>query len=185
MGRRYSFLEVGAVSDTAETIRRIVDARGINYWDEFMDYMREVGEDTKYVAGVFLGDERVDEYEYEYYHYLQRYADFIEFLLEELYGIRLRMYVVRHSGASSYSSDYYEMVAKRIITVVRNGEKYHYELDVYSEEAGLCYGSVEDFNSGTADLLERIKERYRAIADLLETRAHMRDTGSGWEYVTG
>lgn len=184
MGRRYGFLGVGAVSDTVETIRRMVDARGINYWDEFMDYMRKANEDTEYVARVFLGDERIGEYEYEYYHYLQRYADFIEFLLEELYGIRLRMYVVRYCG-SSYSSDYYEMVARKIITVVRNGENYRYELDVYSEEAGLCYGSVEDFNSGTADLLERIKERYRAIAELLETKAHMRDTGYGWEYGAG
>lgn len=173
------------MNDVEETVRRIVDARDINYWDEFMDYMRKFDEDTEYVAGVFLGNERVDEYEYEFYHYLQRYADFIELMLEELYGIRLRMYVVKCCGVSSYSSDYYEMVAKKVITVVRNGEKYHYELDVYSEEGGLCYDSEEDFNRETADLLEMIKERYRAIAELLENGARMRDTGSGWEYGAG
>jgi hypothetical protein len=172
---------VGEVNDVEETVKRIVDAREINYWDEFMGYMKKVNEDTEYVAGVFLGDKRIDEY--EYYHYLQRYADFIEFLLEKLYGIRLRIYVFRRCGADSFSSDYYEMVARKTITVVRNGEKYHYGLDVYSEESGLCYDSVEDFNAGTADLLERIKNRYRVIAEPLETGAHMRDTDNGWEYA--
>jgi len=166
------------LGDIAETIRRMVDARGINYWGEFMVYVDETSDDPKYVARVFLGDEDTDRLDY----YLQLYADFIELLLEELYGIGLRMYVDVH-WSDEYCYDC-EIVAKKTITVVRNGEEYCYELNIYSEGGGIPYSSEEEFNRCTAGLLERIRNHYRAIADVME-RAHVRDTDSGWKYVTG
>jgi len=165
------------VRDVEETVKRIVDARGINYWDEFMAYVDEISDDPEYVAGVFLGNERTDKLDY----YLQQYADFIELLLEELYGIRLHMCVVVYCGSSDYCYEHYEIVARKTITVVRGKEKYHYELDIYSEKSSIPYSSEENFNIETASLLERIRDCYRPIADVME-RAHMRDTDWGWEY---
>jgi hypothetical protein len=170
---------VGKVHDVEETVKRIVDARGVNYWDEFMAYVSEVSGDPEYVAGVFLGREHTDRLDY----YLQMYADFIDLLLEELHGIRLRTYVIAYCGSSEYCNEYFEIAARKTI-IVRDGKKYYdYELDVYSERGGIPYSDEEDFNRSTADLLERIRDRYRAIEGLME-RAHVKDTGVRWEYGT-